>query len=664
MILAIAQIDVRLGDLEELGSRIEAQAVSASARGARLLCVPLPIVSGPAPAPYVASPNFTHDVLGTLTKLAARLDELDMTALIPAYIAHEGEPIFEIFKLAEGRVCPLRLIGMFGRMHALDDGVISMPLFDVDGVRCTVSVDATEDTGPVPPGCDLLISFQSEPLDVARAETAGAAGAVAGPIRASVGRLSAWFAQVVPIGSYAHALYAGGSYVMDDAGRLVAAAPSFEEDLLVCEVERGVAHAALEDHEIQRFERFEWLWDALAMGLVDHARAEGRDGAAIVLEGSLPSSLAAALAVDAFGPRKVAGLLIARSQMTTPEDEARERARVERVRALAGALRIRLVERWEPDLADLVDADAPAACGMASAADRARLHLERFYLDDLAASDGMLPVSALTKTDYALAPEGAGAAVPGEIAPFGDVYLTALEYLARTRSRRGSALPAQLVSLQEVERCFGDIVQRVACSEPAHAAYAESLREAIGSLGPIACDAILEAALERAASFEDLPVSTAQHDAAVLVLMRLHRGEAARRALPELLPVTSRPLTARLWPQDLAWSDTGRDEGESYEIEDIVRAAIARTEVMSEEASERVRGEVMGLVAGFMGLGPEELEHMAASSEEELSPEATARRDEHMQRLLRRFMERAASGGEGEAPGLPGRPGMPFFSQN
>lgn len=90
----------------------------------------------------------------------------------------------------------------------------------------------------------------------------------------------------------------------------MAQAPCFEESLLVQEIQRGVMLDALEDHELPEFRSEEWLWQALVLAVRDNARAHGASRAVVALEGDLPSSLLAALAVDALGPRNVIGLVL------------------------------------------------------------------------------------------------------------------------------------------------------------------------------------------------------------------------------------------------------------------------------------------------------------------------------------------------------------------
>ena len=78
MKLALAQIDMRLGDIEGICGRIEDQARLAHERGARVLCVPAPLFMGAMPGSLVGAADFEHDMLTGLTGVAERIQELDM----------------------------------------------------------------------------------------------------------------------------------------------------------------------------------------------------------------------------------------------------------------------------------------------------------------------------------------------------------------------------------------------------------------------------------------------------------------------------------------------------------------------------------------------------------------------------------------------------------
>lgn len=669
MKVAVAQIDMRLGDIEAICARVEGQAAIAREQGARLLCVPAPLVSGTLPGMLIDSQNFIHDVLSALQALAARLEALGIVTLIPAVVAQGDTPVFEAFMLKEGRVVPVRTLTALRLEHMGEDPWLP-PVFEVDGLRCAITFDFNRDIELVPAGCDALVYFQTGCFSVARAESTAVAAVADGYFRPGIVRRSMYLVCVAPVGGFDDTVYTGGSFVMDDCGRTVAAAPCFEEALLVQDVQRGITLPAIEDHMLPHFDRSEWLWEALRLWLADAAASRGRSRAVVVLSGDLPSSLAAALCVDAFGPRNVLGIVVARSRTFTPEMEARERERVELVRSLATNLHIRLVERTEPDLTELLDRDVPVAALGADGAgtlgtdavQRARSAFESLLLSDLAADARALPVRSLCKTEYAMAADSVSAGCAGAVAPFGDVYLTALEFLARWRNRSGAALPAQLVSLRAVKAYQADIVAHAAAFANIDAAFSERAVALLGALEPSELDGVLEAHVDRALSFEDIPLAKTRPDTVALALLLVRQGEAARRSLPAYPVVSGCSFVERAWPAALAWSDFGRQGAEPLTLEALLKAEVERSESRGAEMGERMRNEVLGFISNLLGISSEELEELGSEEGRARLGANLPQVEEQIQRSLQQLFE------QGGAPGAGGDPrgphGFSFFSQN
>ena len=321
MKLALAQIDMRLGDIEGICGRIEDQARLAHERGARVLCVPAPLFMGALPGGLVGAADFEHDMLAGLTGVAERIQELDMICIVPAAVSFEGQPLLDYMMLKDGRVVPARSSIALQR-GGNGDARWAPPVFDVDGVRIAVIFDLDRELEMLPTGVDLIAYFQFNAFDMTDRETAAIAAVRSGAYRKIASKRSVWFACMAPVGAYDESVYTGGSFVLDDCGRVVAQAPCFEESLLVQEIQRGVMLDALEDHELPEFRSEEWLWQALVLAVRDNARARGTSRAVVALEGDLPSSLLAALAVDALGSRNVIGLVLGRNRIFTPAHRA------------------------------------------------------------------------------------------------------------------------------------------------------------------------------------------------------------------------------------------------------------------------------------------------------------------------------------------------------
>ena len=672
MKIALAQIDMRLGDIEGICSRIASQALLAADAGAQLLCVPAPLLSGVLPGALIEYGNYEHDLLRSLGALAARLAEIDVVCLVPAVVPYESGALFEVFMLREGRVVPTRLT--VAQFRGDGENAWVPPVFDVAGTRLAVTFDVARDLAELPTGCDLVVFFQVNGFDAADESTAAVASVPDGGFSDEVARAGVWLAHVAPVGGFDEASYTGGSFVMDDAGRVVAAAPCFAESLLVQDVTRGVTLPALDAHELPAYNREEWLWGGLRLHLRDTLADAGFGRAVVPLAGDLPSSLLAVLAVDALGSRNVFGLVIEGPDPMTPVEEAYECERMRLAREVAANLHIRLIERSVNEAARLL-ADGESLSSTYARVRRAQLHrdLSALCLTDVARVQRAAALSPLTKTDAALradvfADDGA------LTAPFGDVYLTALENLARMRNRASAVLPAGLVSLHAVRDSLAGVIADAAALCSGDADARARITSLLGGLGPMQVDGALEAHVDRSLCFEDIPLVDRSPEAVALLLMLVRRGEAARRRLPLSPVVSARAFAERAWPAGLAWSDLGRRGEERVRAQDLAEAERRRLETHGDERGEAARGEILGLLGGLLGLTPEQQTELRSEDGQRRMRENLQRFEEHLQEALGRMAgeqgdDGSASGPSFPMPGGPIPPGagpgpFPFFSQN
>lgn len=112
-------------------------------------------------------------------------------------------------------------------------------------------------------------------------------------------------AAVNMVGGNDSLVYYGGSLAFDGNGRLAARAPSFTEAVALADMsgksEGNIAPELPPDEE---------LWQAIVLGTRDFGRKCGFDKVVFGLSGGVDSALVAAIAVEAFGPDKVTGLLM------------------------------------------------------------------------------------------------------------------------------------------------------------------------------------------------------------------------------------------------------------------------------------------------------------------------------------------------------------------
>jgi NAD+ synthetase len=104
------------------------------------------------------------------------------------------------------------------------------------------------------------------------------------------------------IGGNDNLVFDGASMAFDASGRLVASGKDFQEDYWVLDLPGGRGPIAKEESGVRKVRR------ALVLALADYARKCGFETAVLGLSGGIDSALTAALAVEALGPDHVLGI--------------------------------------------------------------------------------------------------------------------------------------------------------------------------------------------------------------------------------------------------------------------------------------------------------------------------------------------------------------------
>lgn len=664
MKLALAQIDARLGDLDGICARLEQQVFVAGEAGADLLCLPSPLFAGVTPSALVDYPNFEHDLLRHLERVATVISTSGVACLVPVVLPLEGGPLFEVMLIKRGRVVPLRLTKIrYGDQLPVTPW--SPPVFELAGARIAVTFDVFRDIAEIPRGCDLIIYLPVNGFDVSDVTTSAVAAVKQGAFSQEVRDAGLWLACLAPIGGFDSSVFTGGSFVMDDSGRVIAQAPCFEEHLLVQEIRHGMPTDALGTHELPTYDAKTWLWEALCLHLRDTVEASSANRVVVPLTGDLPSSLLAVLAADALGSRNVLGLYVSEPGAVTPEDEAQVDASIALVRDIASRLHIRLIERQAPDAAQLLDRDAPSQISP-----QIRAHIRSLFLADTAREQQAYPLSPATKTDYALRACFAAESNASSLAPFGDVYLTELEGLARMRNSVSAVIPESLVGAEATARAMRTVIADAAVQLDFSDVYGQRAQHVLNHRDPLDIDRALKEHIEENRVLGDLSLFNRSPEAAALVVFTVRLNEAGRRMLPPYPIVSARSFGERLWPVTLAWSDLGRNGTELLHAADFVEAECRRLEARGEQRGKLARNEVLGLLGEMLGLSREQQEEL-------LSDEGQRRMRAELQEMegnLREMFRHMAEQGGGSMPtdaqtppvgGMPmPSPGFTFFSLN
>ena len=329
----------------------------------------------------------------------------------------------------------------------------------------------------------------------------------------------AWIVGVGSLGTYGMQVFTGSSFVLTSWGELSAQSPSFEEDLLVADIDPELDGPLDHPLDPEVYDRPLIAWNALAQGLSDSLSQMGFSQAAVLLDGTLDSCAVATLATDALGPTNVHALLV-----TGASDKLDASAR-------KLAENLRLPVRELPMAALSPD--------RALAADLARAHLAA-----LAREEGAMPLSNLDKTGLALEVVP-GSLVPAGLAPLGDVYRYTVIELVHMRNTispvvsRSSRRAFEVPAIPGIEGC---------------GPTAESRLDFV--------DYVLASHIEWGRSLSDIAEDAGHPEVVSAILDRLATCEPARTACGPVLVASSRTLEDVAWPLGMAWRDRVRTKAE------------------------------------------------------------------------------------------------------
>jgi NAD+ synthase (glutamine-hydrolysing) len=350
--IALAQFNTAVGDLDGNSRRMLEWIERARAEKADLVVFPELCITGYPPEDLLLKPSFIRDNLKALGKVAAAsrgigvitgFADLQLDIFNAAAFAYEGEVKGVYHKVY------LPNYGVFDEERYFQRGR-SCPIFEFGGVRIGVTIceDAWYPAGPVSLqaqlGCELLVNINGSPYHRGKRRNRETMIAT----RAMDSR--AYLAWVNTVGGQDELVFDGNSLVLDPEGSLVAHAASFEEELLVADLDIGSVfgerlhdtrlrkeaqgplpvHLGLDVSEVVISERpvhdrpadhlrpltapLEGpaeVYRALVVGTHDYlAKASPYQKALLGLSGGIDSSLTAAIAVDALGAGNVTGVLM------------------------------------------------------------------------------------------------------------------------------------------------------------------------------------------------------------------------------------------------------------------------------------------------------------------------------------------------------------------
>ncbi len=475
MRVALAQLNVVVGDLDGNVERIIAAISEAQRAAADLVVLPELAITGYPPEDLLLRPGFVR---------AAREAVVEVARACTDTVALVGAPAFDRDLANAAFVCADGSVQGVYRKHFLPNyGVFDEHRYFAAGrellllelgevlVGPTVCEDVWQ---PGPPATDLalagatlLVNLSASPFHVGKAEDREEMLVT----RARDNAVYVAFCNLV--GGQDELVFDGHSVVLDDEGEVIARAPGFEEALLVVDVDpteaigrrlRDVRRRELErslpappsattlrlaapravkspvSATVAPFEpELEQMRLALGLGLRDYVTKNGFGDVVLGISGGIDSALTAAIATDALGAARVHTVSMpSRFSSEGTRDDARE------VSENLG------VDFREVPIEDVVAAFHEALGGLEGlAAENLQARIRGTMLMSLSNTHGWLVLSTGNKSEIAVGYSTIYGDMVGGYALLIDVYKTDVFRLSRHLNERAGR---ELIPVSTIER--------------------------------------------------------------------------------------------------------------------------------------------------------------------------------------------------------------------
>lgn len=330
--LAMAQLNMVLGDLEGNADRMIDAIERAEDDGCDIIAFPELAISGYPPEDLLLKPGFVDDNREALDRVVAATGRC---AAIIGFVDRDAGGRYNALAVASGgsirgtyRKRQLPNYEVFDERRYFTAGSEPLRLYQIAGIRVGVSIceDAWWPGGPIVEqalrGADLIVNINASPYHAGKMRTREQTLAQ----RADEACTTIVYVNLV--GGQDELVFDGASLVVAPDGNVLARAGQYTEELYVVDIDVETSSRAtkldlLSLSEASRspgpvstpatrdlLDDLDEIYGALVLGTRDYVRKNGFSEVVLGLSGGVDSSLVAAIAVDALGAENVHGVLM------------------------------------------------------------------------------------------------------------------------------------------------------------------------------------------------------------------------------------------------------------------------------------------------------------------------------------------------------------------
>ena len=442
--IAIAQIDLCVGDIEGNTELVLEYMARARDSGADLVIFPELTLSGYPPEDLLLRPHFHVQVEQALHRVLRAAQGMDV---VLGYPLADGARLYNACSLIRER----ELVATYRKRNLPNYGVFDEKRYFtegtdfnlIDAVDCKVALSVCEDLWSedhareaAHAGAELLININASPYHTDKA-------AVREKLlrqRARDHNIAIIYANL--IGGQDELVFDGGSLVVASDGEVVFRAPQFEQGLYLLEMERTQGRIMLEacSQQAPALSFNESVYRALTLGVRDYVSKNGFQGAVIGLSGGIDSALTLAVAVDALGPENVEALLMP-SRYTAAMSIEDAQAMATRLGAACHIVSIEQPFSAFTEILAPLFRDLPEDTTEENIQARCR----GLLLMAVSNKTGKLVLTTGNKSEMAVGYATLYGDMAGGFAPLKDVPKTLVYELSRWRNRDGEVIPQRII---------------------------------------------------------------------------------------------------------------------------------------------------------------------------------------------------------------------------